>query len=666
MLLKRLWRYIRSIHDDLQAWVAQKLVVRQVTKVLKLTHAQELANAPRNEWPLLMRRQQEEIQAVASGQIDIIDRRTWAFPYLPEALHRLNQPILKNTPHNLRRFSETPIPRRAINLIKNSVLSFDHEVVPTDDTVKADPEMETRIRILKDCLERPNNQDSFNDLFEAVLEDLIIGGYGCIEARMTPYYKRPFKLWAVDGSTIRIFMDWAESTPDRPRYAQMTGLKGERGIVTFLANELIYIRDNVRTSTPFGLGKLEVAFNTVNAFLGAQDMASRAGSDQVHKTFLWWEQTLNPQVLQTVRRYITNDLEGQAKISLIAGAKSPNVVDVQAVKPEDLLLDWQEFTIRIIANAFDISPLSLGLERDVNRNTGQVMADADFRNAVVPMARRLQDALTRYLVHGYMGWKDLKFQFSGLEDFDVMTRIQINRAKYACNAITPDEIRNQDGDAPMPGGWGKLTQGQMMILIQQAAAQAKGAAGGTGAAGGAATGARLGTSSGMGGAMPSGMGSSGGGFGSGGGMVSLGNGSPSTGMKFSAQDVAAMLPEEIEMYQQLGLLPPTQQLGQEMENVEPGILEKLTDELREFFEKEEEEEEEMQVQPAPITKEDEAGQQQRFKDAQHEESYAEKVINRRAVFGPGVDQSVRKNATRGKYEKDPKGHFRPGKNNPYR
>ena len=685
MLLKRLWHVVRLWHQNLRARVANHLVRREVAKVLSLTHAQELAVAPRNEWVVIKRRQSEEIQAVMDGrQFDVIDRRTWAYPYLPEALHRLNQPIIKNTPYNLRRFSETPIPRRAINLVKNAILSFDWEVRQSETTDELTPDVQQRIEIATEGLKRPNNENSFRELLEAVLEDLIIGGYGCIEPRLTPYYKRPFKMWPVDGSTIRRFMDWTESTPDRPKWAQMTGLKGERGIVTFLDSEIIYIRDNVRTSTPFGLGKLEIAFNTVNAFLGAQDMAARAGADQIHKTFLWWEQALSPVHIQTVRRYIINEQEGQAKISLIQGAKKPEVVDVQAVKPEDLLLDWQQFLIKIIANAFDLSPLALGIDQHTNRATGQVMADSDFRSAVVPMAKRVEEAVTRFLLQGFLGWKDLEFAFIGLEDPDAITRTVIQQREYMMNALTPDEIREANSLPPLPGGWGRLTMYQMQILMAEVAATM----GGKGAAGGAG-GQRMG----MGGG--GGMGSGGmGGIGTTASGTSLGGG----GMNFSAQDVAQMMPDEVQMYQMLGLLPPTPQLSQQMEQQAPGILTTLSDELKQFFETEEEQEQESQVQPRPISKADEELQQEKFEVGQHQESLAEKMINRRGVFGPAVNQQFTKNAERGKYprsggryplansqytpgideggsskfglapkkSKTPTGHYSPGQGNQYK
>ncbi len=75
----------------------------------------------------------------------------------------------------------------------------------------------------------------------------------------------PLVMWPVDWATIRIMTDW-DGRPDSPRYAQVTGLYGANGQIVLNDNELSYIRLNPRTHTPFGLGRLEVAFETINAF----------------------------------------------------------------------------------------------------------------------------------------------------------------------------------------------------------------------------------------------------------------------------------------------------------------------------------------------------------------------------------------------------------------
>ena len=684
-LLRKLWHLLTCWREDLRARVAKYLVTREVIKVLAVTHAQELKDTPRNEWSLVRQKQIAEIQAVQSGQsFDIVDRRSWAYPYLPEALHRLNQPVLKNTPYNLRRFSETPIPRRAMNLVKNSVLSFKWQIKPTKDFTDDDnPDREKRIQIATETLKRPNNAgESFRDFLEQMVEDFLLNGAGCAEHRATPYAKRPTKFWAVDSSTIRIFLDWTESTPDRPRYAQMTGLKGERGIVTFLTDELMYIRDNIRTSTPFGLGRLEIAFNTVNSFLGVQDMSGRAGSDQIHKTWLWWEQTLNTAHVQQIRRHVQNEIEGQAKLSLIAGVKKPDVIDVRPVTMEDLLLDWQKFCIEIIAAAFDLSPQALNMTENSNRSTAQVMAVSDWRNAVVPVATRFQTALTRQWLHDDLGWKDLEFEFANLDDPDPVIRVAVDQKLYTMDSITSNEIRKKNDMPPLPGPWGKLTMMEKQLIIMEAQAKVMGKVSGMGGGGGGMGG------SGMGGGMSSGSGGMTGGGGMGRGSIGPPGGSiGSTGMQFSAQDIAQMDPEMIQLYQELGILPEGSQLPQQMEQQQPGILDQISDELQEYFQKLKTDDAAQEVLPDPITQADEQMQLNRFYTDQHQESLAEKTINRRGVFGPSINQQVTKNPERGKYPRSggrfidpnqdrvnadlpgktgkPKKNYSPGKNNPY-
>jgi len=529
-----------------------------------------------------------------------------------------NQPILKNTPYNLRRFSETPIPRKAINLIKDGLLSLRWQIVPDEDADQTDPELLKQCQIATYCLKHPNNTDSYRTLMEAVAEDFIIGGYGTIEPQLTPDYRRPVKLWSVDGTTIRIYADWTESAADqRPHYAQLTGLKGERGIIAFLDDELVYIRDNIRSSTPFGLGKLEVCFNVTNAFLGVQDMASKAGSDQIHKTWLWWKESVPPAHLDTVRRHIRDEVEGQSKMSLMSSLPVPSVLDVQAVTPQDLLLEWQEFLIRIIAAGFGLSAMALGLERDVNRNTAEVMSQSDFSATVVPIAKKFEEAITRFILYRLLGWKNIRFEYLGLEDPDAMTQMQIMTMRYRTNSITPDQMREAFGDAPLPGGWGKLTMAQQQILIASVAGGRGGSMGGMSVGGGGGFG--------------------GGGFG--GSMSSAADdeqpsqqSSPGLNLDqspFTADDVAQMSPDDIMMYQQAGLLPGNNgDLLDQMDQQQPGILEILSDQLIDFFNKMQEEEEEEKTKPAKITSKDEKDQIQRYNQRQHKLTLPEKSARR--------------------------------------
>ncbi len=90
--------------------------------------------------------------------------------------------VPKPTPVNLRRFAETPVARRAINVIKDRIAGMRWRIqVRSGRSLEQIPDGAARIRILTENFEAPNPDDSFRSMLEQVLEDVIVGGFGAIE-----------------------------------------------------------------------------------------------------------------------------------------------------------------------------------------------------------------------------------------------------------------------------------------------------------------------------------------------------------------------------------------------------------------------------------------------------------------------------------------------------
>jgi Phage portal protein len=609
---------LRRIHTALRAALVKWFRTRAVLRVIETAHAEELRITPINQWPITQARQSMEVEAIRAGKLDIVDRKSWAWPFMPSSVTRLATPIIKATPYALRRMSRTPVPRRALNMIKNSVISLPWEVRPIEGEKPVDDEQDTRQDIARKTFSHPNNQDSFQTLIEQAIEDICCFGAMAIEVRQTLAYNRPLKCWPVNVESIRIFPSWTESTPDAPRYAQMTGLKGERGAIVFYDDDMLYIRDNPSTDTPFGLGKMEVAFQSITYLLGLQDMAGRAGVDATHKSWLWWEQPQTDAAYQIVRRHIQNELEGQAKISIIGGMKKPDVLEIQPTTIDDLLIPWQEMLIRMLANAFDMSAMGLGIEHDINKAVGAVLDDKDFRSAVVPMAKRIQEAFTRKLLHEILGWYDLEFVFLNLDDPDFQTKMEMCGRMYSTNGITPNEIRKKMGMQELGTPFADLTQAEMMLLNIEAQVQVQ---------------ERLQTfglklqqkaqdaqdqryqqqmqdqggpqdqdqpSSGAASPMASVKPPNAGSFARGGQPPSpqaMSLPKYPIASSYDAKKIASMPVNQIQDLMYAGELPPVAQLLSQMEEQEPGILETLTDEVKQFFEQALEDDDEKQRKP---------------------------------------------------------------------
>jgi phage portal protein BeeE len=377
-----------------------------------------------------------------------LQRRTVAMPSILNTYGPRPDVYPKPSPANLRRFSETPVARKAINTIKDSIAGMRWRIQPRPGRNTLVPDLELRSYILTENFGAPNPDDSFRSLAEQVLEDVIVGGFGAIEIETTGDSLRPLALWPVDGASIRMKGDW-DGLPGSPRYAQITGRLGPEAQVSLNDDELIYIRLNPRTHTPFGLGRLEVAFETINAFLGANRYAARLASNSVVEYALWL-QGLSPEHHERLIRWWQDEIEGTGRVSILSVDNKPDVLQFGGGTDADLRLQWQEFLLRIIANAFDLPPQSLGLEKDVNRSTAAEMTGQAFRQAIVPTARLFAEHLTREAIGKKLGWHDLEFVFVDVDSSgSEIEQAQIQEILIRNGVLTVNEVRVMRGLPPL-------------------------------------------------------------------------------------------------------------------------------------------------------------------------------------------------------------------------
>lgn len=376
------------------------------------------------------------------------ERKTLAMPAVLSPVQFPGRLLPKPTPVNLRRFAETPVVRRAINVIKDRIAAMDWQIrvrrgVRPGDVAYA----ERKLRALRRMLEEPNAVDSFRTLIEQVIEDALTGGYGAIEMEPTGDAERPAMLWAVDGASIRINGRW-DGQGDTPRYAQALAGQLESSAVDLRDDQLMYIRMNPRSFTPFGLGPLEVAFETVNQFLCAHRFAGKLAANSVAQYALWLNEA-TPTQHDRLIRWWQDEIEGTGRVPLLSTEQKPEVLRFAQGTDADLRLAWQEFLIRMVANAFGLPPLLLGIEGDVNRSTAGELADEAFRGAILPLAQLLAGHLTRDLFGKCIGWREFEFVFNDLNARDEETELAVQVQLLKAGVLTVNEVRAMRGLGPL-------------------------------------------------------------------------------------------------------------------------------------------------------------------------------------------------------------------------
>jgi HK97 family phage portal protein len=379
-------------------------------------------------------------------------RKTRALPSILSPYTGSPAALPRPTAHNLRRFAETPVARRAINAVKDRIACMDWQVrVRRGYDPAAIPDADARLKALRSALESPNPSDSFRTLFEQVIEDTLVGGFGAAEMKPTGDASRPFQLWAIDGAQIQVDPKW-EGDVETPRYGYRSGQlgagSGTDAVTPLRDDELLYIRLNPRSYTPFGLGRLEVAFESISQLLSAGRYAGRLASNSVAQYALWLDET-TPEQHDRLIRWWQDEVEGTGRIPVLSCEKKPEVLRFAGGTDADLRLEWQNFLIRMIANAFDLPPMLLGLEADVNRSTASELADEAFQAAIVPVARLLAEHITRDVFGKCIGWQEFEFIFNDLESRDPQEEVTMQLQLLSAGVLTVAEVRAMRGLPPL-------------------------------------------------------------------------------------------------------------------------------------------------------------------------------------------------------------------------
>jgi phage portal protein BeeE len=132
--------------------------------------------------------------------------------------------------------------------------------------------------------------------------------------------------------------------------------------------------------------------------------------------------------------------------------KKPEVLRFAGGTDADLRLEWQQFLIRMIANAFDLPPMLLGLENDVNQSTAGELADNAFQSAVVPVAKLLAEHITRDIFAKLLGWREFEFSFNDLDTRDEQQQVAMQVQLLNAGVLSVAEVRALRGLPPAVEG----------------------------------------------------------------------------------------------------------------------------------------------------------------------------------------------------------------------
>lgn len=360
-----------------------------------------------------------------------------------------NRPTLNDRVNidQLRTYSETPIVRRAIDYVKNQTVRLDWDIVPIEGT-KLKLKDQKKVQTCKGILKKPNPDDNFQTWLGQMIEDLLVIGMGVSEIRAWKAKPdHPYVLYPVDAASIQIYTNW-DGSPNSPRYAQ-ADIRGNYR--DFTPNQLMVMKYNPRTNTPFGLSPVEASIQQIQYLLDAQSYAGKVASSATPKKMISLGPDADPEIVREFQFYFRNEIEGRSHFPIIGGVTGAQTLELGVVGDQGLFLQWQSLLINIIADAFGLDSLKFNNYIGMTRATGDTMDDSSDEGAVRPMATLVEHYINQNILTLFELDDVAEFRFRFTTSYQDRKSLAVIHQMYAqIDAVTINEIRQEIGLAPLP------------------------------------------------------------------------------------------------------------------------------------------------------------------------------------------------------------------------
>lgn len=335
--------------------------------------------------------------------------------------------------------------RLVIETRKDQVEAFDWEIVPYEKDASADS-MKDEIKRVTEFLQSPDKEHDWPQWLRMQVEDMIV-----VDAiAVYPRQNRGGDLYAlelIDPGTLKRVIDDTGRTPLPPSPAYQQVLKGIPA-VDYSADQLVYTMRNPRTNRIYGYSIVEQVMMTVNIAIRRQlSQLDAYTQGNIPEALAQVPDTWTMKQIAEFQTWWDSVLEGnnkeRRKMKFL-----PSLDNI--VFPKEMVLkdQYDEWLARIICFAFSISPSAL--MQQVNRASGEQMADTAKEEGLMPLLKFLEGHMTR-LVRKYLQAPGLRFKFKVVNKVDPVAQATIHEKYVGMEVMTPDEVREAiDLDAMTP------------------------------------------------------------------------------------------------------------------------------------------------------------------------------------------------------------------------
>lgn len=343
----------------------------------------------------------------------------------------------------------------AVRHVINDVRSLDYEIVPPPHTIE---DVRPDLLAAQDFIDLPDGQQPFREWLGQFLQDVLRYDAGALYIRRNRENK-PIALEVMSGPTLIPLIDFYGRSPTdnnipqdgpgtawpdtiTPAFVQI--IEGMPW-VWLTQDDVIYQPLNPLPESQYGLAPMEAVLMQANTDLRFQwFLLQHFTEGTVPAGFMEAPPDLsNPKQVEMWQETWDAVMMGdQSKLSQIrwvpAGSKFTPIKDEKFDKDQTLYL------LRCTAAAFGVTPNDLGFTEDVNRSTGEIQVDVQFRVGTLPVVRYVEDIINFFFKQHLKLKACIQFD-TGQGSMHRLEAAQANDFYIRNGTLSPDEVRKSLG-----------------------------------------------------------------------------------------------------------------------------------------------------------------------------------------------------------------------------
>lgn len=331
--------------------------------------------------------------------------------------------------------------RLAIETRKDQMEALVWNFVPID---KKDKSQDANIKTVKELFRRPDKFLPFRRWLRMMLEDVLVVDAPAIYIRRTRG-QGIYSFDLIDGATIKRNLDSSGRTPAPPLPAYQQILYGIPAI-DLTTDELLYMPRNQRTHKVYGYGNVEQIIMTVNIAIRRQlYQLGYYTEGNIPEAFISCPESWGLQQVIDFQAYwdslFIQNQNLRRRARFIPHGTTPTFSKENPIK--DMYDEW---LARIISYCFSLPPTPL--VKETNRATAQTTQDAGKAEGLAPLVNYTKEILD-ILIQDYMGFTAIQSTTMEEQAQNPLEQAQVNQIYVSAGVLTPDEIREDLGRAPL-------------------------------------------------------------------------------------------------------------------------------------------------------------------------------------------------------------------------